>query len=344
MSDVVVCGVSAYTPIGLSASEVGFLYRAGATGLRESPVPGADGNAFTMGVVPTLPPDTLGAARLSALASAAGRLFGVRGQLAVLVEEWHGQPNTDGSVAAQTLSDGLRAEARALFGDENGSVEVWALGAGGSGQVLQRAVQALNDGSLEVVVLGGAHSDCDFERVARLGAEERIFSSENRDGLLLGEAASFVVLCRGDVARRLRLSVLARLLTFASGFETARPDNDESAFEARGLTAAVHSALRALPGARVGWVLSDLNLEVFRNYEFQALLTRSQKYLCEPQVFDAPAQRLGHLGAAALPLHLTLGAEAWRRGYAPFPLLLSTTGSDSGARTAVVVQDATRTG
>ena len=52
---------------------------------------------------------------------------------------------------------------------------------------------------------------------------------------------------------------------------------------------------------------------------------------------EEPAQRLGHLGAAAMPLHLALASEAYPRGFAPHSLALSIGGSDGGERAVVVI-------
>jgi len=92
---------------------------------------------------------------------------------------------------------------------------------------------------------------------------------------------------------------------------------------------------------RVGWMLTDLTFEMWRVYEWQAMLVRTQHVWGEPQRMDAPAQRLGHLGAAAMPLHMVLASEAWRRGYAPHPLAFSLAGSDSGERAALLMSEVT---
>jgi 3-oxoacyl-[acyl-carrier-protein] synthase-1 len=119
----------------------------------------------------------------------------------------------------------------------------------------------------------------------------------------------------------------------------ARPDNDEPAMAAPGLTMAIRNGLASLAddGLRAGWVLTDLTFEVFRHLELSAAMTRSQRFLCEPQQVEAPAQRMGYLGAAAMPLHLTIMCEGWRRGFAPHALAVSLAGSDSGERAVMLV-------
>jgi 3-oxoacyl-[acyl-carrier-protein] synthase-1 len=305
-----------------------------------------EGKPLTMGAVPVLSPDSSGIDRLRELTSfALADLFGdalahagvVRKRFSVLVDEHLATAEADGSVPAQLLSGALQADARTVVGSDC-TIDVWAVGAGGGAHVLVTLCQELQAGALDIALLGGVHSDCDVTRIAHLAQADRIFSSENKDALLLGEGAAVVALCRADVARQLGLTAYAELVAYAGGHEVATPYNDVSAFEARGLTVALRQVERALQGQRIGWWMNDLNTEMYRQYEFQAVLARTQPLWCEPAVLDAPAQRLGELGAASLPMHVALGVEAWRRGYAHFPWLVSTTGSEGGNRTAVALR------
>jgi 3-oxoacyl-[acyl-carrier-protein] synthase-1 len=88
---------------------------------------------------------------------------------------------------------------------------------------------------------------------------------------------------------------------------------------------------------RAGWLLSDLTFEDWRAREWQAVYVRAAHVLGPPHCIDNPAQRLGHLGVAALPLSLVLVAEANRHGHAPSPLALTMASSDDGARTAMLL-------
>ena len=88
---------------------------------------------------------------------------------------------------------------------------------------------------------------------------------------------------------------------------------------------------------KTGKVLTDLTFETFRHFELQAAVTRTQRFFCAPQQVESPAQRLGYLGAAALPLHFALAAEAFAHGFAPHPLAVALAGSDGGERAAVLL-------
>src|SRR6185503_5525085 len=169
------------------------------------------------------------------------------------------------------------------------------------------------------VLLGGVHTDYDPRWIARLEAAGRLFSNDNLDALIPGEAAAFVLLTRDEVARRAGLPVLARLRDIGAGVERATPDNDESALDAQGLTAAVRAASddAQKDGLRMGWSITDHMFESRRISAWQTMMTRTHAMWSEPHVMESPAQRIGHLGAAAMPLAMALAVEAWRRGYAP---------------------------
>jgi 3-oxoacyl-[acyl-carrier-protein] synthase-1 len=101
----------------------------------------------------------------------------------------------------------------------------------------------------------------------------------------------------------------------------------------------LRSALAPLAqeGLRAAWMLTDLTFETFRHFELQAAITRTQRSFCEPQRVDHPAQRIGHVGAAAMPLHLAPAAEAFLHEFAPHPHAVSIAGSDGGERAAVLI-------
>ena len=128
----------------------------------------------------------------------------------------------------------------------------------------------------------------------------------------------------------------------AGGVERARPDNDEPAFEALGLTAAVRAATEPLvkSGQTAGWMITDLTSEMRRLYEWESVWVRAQKVLGNPYIIESPAQRIGYLGAAAMPLMVAMAATAWEHGYAPSPRALCTAGNDGGERAALCLAQA----
>jgi 3-oxoacyl-[acyl-carrier-protein] synthase-1 len=334
VSTVVVVKVGAQTAIGLDARQTGFMLRAGFPAMAEAPLANAAGEAITAIFVPTIDGRLAGAERLAALAAApfAEAVEPVRdlaGSVHVAVDEGC----LDAPLVTRLLETTI---ARAM---PAARVAVEARGEAGPGRVLTAALRALDSRQVDVAVIGGVHSDHDPRAIAALEASGRLFSRDNLDARIPGEAAAFFVLMREADARRQLLPPLARVLGVGVGREEARPDNDDAAYPAFGLTAAVREATAQLAagGQTAGWFLTDLTHEMRRQYEWQTVFVRSQNVLGRPYLIESPAQRIGYLGAAALPLFVAMAATAWEHGYAPAPVALAVAGNDGGDRAALVL-------
>lgn len=342
---VVVSG-GARTPIGLRAQPTAFLYRAAAVGMQQSALLDPDGEPATMCVLPTIDPLLTGVPRALQLAiPALDEAFELllplapylKIRLLVCVDDHWGARQPDGSQPAAELFGDLSRHAAKLAPQLSLSTSV--RGPAGLGFAIEEVLSELESGAIDAAVVGGVHTDYEPKRIAALAQHRRLFSPDQLDGLIPGESAAFAVLMASHKARTHRLTPRAQVHGWATAHEKARPDNDESAFEAAGLTAAIRKVGEPLldSGLRAGWILSDLCHETWRHYEFQAMSTRTQAIWCEPQYLDAPAQRIGYLGATAMPLHLVLASEAWRAGWAPHGVAVSFAGSDTGERAALLL-------
>ncbi|MFT3772976.1 MAG: hypothetical protein QM820_46935 [Minicystis sp.] len=339
MSDVAVVAVGARTAVGLNARQTGFLLRAGYPAMAEAPLADEAGEAITMAFVPTLAGDLVGLERLAALA---------RAPLAEAVDPIRDLPAEvhlavdEGCEDARLAADVLGAMVTRVM--PAARVRVEARGEAAAGAVLPAAIRSLETRRVDVVVIGGVHSDYDPHAIAAIEASGRLFSRENLDSRIPGEAAAFFVLMRAGDAARQGLTPMARVLGIGTGRERATPDNDHPAHEAFGLTTAVRQATAAIAGdgRTAGWVLTDLTFEMWRQAEWQSVFMRVQDVLGRPYYADSPAQRIGYLGAAAMPLFVAMGATAWIHGYAPSPLLLAFAGNDGGDRAALVLEKVQR--
>jgi len=344
----VVVSVGARTPLGLSAVETGFAYRAASVAMREAPLvedAEAGGDGITMCFLPTIDPLLVGherAAKLAipaldeALRAAGPVLQQLRTRLVLCIDEQLGVAGPDGQMPGTVLgSDVFR---RTIQFAPQTTLETSIRGAAGPGFALQGVFDALARGSIDAAIVGGVHTDYDPARIRTLAQAGRLFKTDNLDSIIPGECAAFLVIMRPDVARTYKLTPLANLFTVATAYDKMRPDNDEPAFEAIGLTVAVRKAGAPLADAklRAGWLLTDLTFETHRLFEHQSMLVRTQSLWCEPQQWDPPALRMGALGAAAMPLHVTLATEGWRRGWAPHSVAFSCAGSDGGERAALL--------
>jgi 3-oxoacyl-[acyl-carrier-protein] synthase-1 len=362
-----IAGVGARTGIGLDARQTGFFLRTGTPSITGAPLVDPDGESVAMSFDRTLDPFDVGEERAAALARAAlgelarplrggGRTLKTKFVLA-LDEPRVGK---DGRAIATNATGVLGAKLAPLVREHfsDAPVEVVARGAGGSAAALASALGELGRGPIEAIVFGGVHTDYDPVSIAWLANAGRLYTPKNLDALIPGECAAFVLIGQRTLGQRVArdaatgrdtgrdaleparaaLEPMARIHGVGSGWEEATPWNDKSAFKARGLTAAVRAATKDLPDEmKIGWSLADHTFELLRIHEWQAMVTRTRERWGPPMVSDAPAQRLGHMGAAALPLELVIAAEGFSRAYAPFPLGLCFAGSDAGERAAVVV-------
>ena len=228
MSSVVaIVSVGAKTPVGLNARQTGFLLRAGFPAMDEAPLANAAGEAVTMAFVPTLDGRLVGAERLSALARApfAEAVEPIRD----LVAEVHvaiDEGCEDAALAIHLLEAMVKRVMPAA------TVSVQARGEAAAGTLVPAAIAALETRRADFVVMGGVHSDHDPRSIAALEASGRLFSRDNLDSRIPGEAAAFFVLMRAGEAGRYQLEPLARVVGVGVGRERARPDNEDSAHEA----------------------------------------------------------------------------------------------------------------
>lgn len=347
MLDTVITSVGARTAVGLDAMQTGFLLRAGALGIREASLLDNEEERTTFCHTGMLPPHLLGVERLLALAvpalgeaiaPVAAALGKANVRILLCLDEWLGTENAGPPSDVERLVQALGRELTRRY-ELKSELEHSALGPASPGFAFGSSWEDLLQGRIAALVLGGIHSDYEPARARALSSVGRLYKSTETEGVLLGEAAAFAVFTLPRTAHHYGLPPRAKVLGFGKGFEKARPDNDESAFEASGLTLAVHQATGPLrrTGARIGWQMHDLTLERYRVHEWQAVMIRSQEALEGPQRVDAPCQRLGYLGAATMPLQSSLAVEAWRRGYAPAQRVLCLAGSDQGGRAALVL-------
>jgi 3-oxoacyl-[acyl-carrier-protein] synthase-1 len=347
MKTLAVCASSgARTPLGGTLVETAFLLRTGIAAIAASPLADAEGEQVTMCFDKALDPYLIGEERAEALAAPA-----LAEALAGLGEEGQSlsmrlllcldaplQPTARGEQAPGTLvAQRLHTRAREL--SPGIALEICARGSAGAAFALPKALDALATRQIEALVLGGVHTDYDPATIAALAAQGRLYGPKSLDALIPGETAAFVVLMREDTARRLRLEPAARVSGIGTAMARARPDNDEGVMDAKGLTAAVRAAAAELAAEqlRAGWMITDHTFESSRILEWQTMAIRAHTLFGSPYYLESPAQRLGHLGAASLPLAIALAAEGWKRAYAPSAIAMALAGSDAGERGAVLL-------
>jgi 3-oxoacyl-[acyl-carrier-protein] synthase-1 len=338
-----VFAVGARTPIGLDAKQTALLLRSGIPAITAAPLATKDGAPVTMAFDATLDPYSVGEARSGELASAALREIagavgpGARGlRLRCVLAFPEPRPGQKRSEVNHALAALLRRALAETFGDP--PVDVTMQGSAGLAYVLPEALTRLAMRECDAVLVGGVHSDYDPLAINALDVSGRLFSPDNVDGVVPGESAAFALIARDDFGHSVGLKPLCRVLAVASETSEITPYDDASALDASALASVFRSSCSVLPDElKVGWGIGDHSFESFRIRELYSALSRTNKQWCPPIAIDAPAQRIGQLGAAALPLGLVLASEMYRRSFAPTPCGLLFAGSDGGERGAILV-------
>lgn len=339
-----VAHVGARCAVGHNAIEACFLLRTGVPVLSAAPLVDAAGEPVTMGLDPTLDPylvgeERAGALAVSALEEALAPVTASREALTtklVLCVDPPLSPVPRGSPApGARLAHLVHVRAKEL--SPGITLEIAARGAPSAAFALGSAFEALASKKVDVVVLGGAHTDYDPETIATLDSQGRVFTPERLDAMIPGEIAAFVLLTREETARRLGVKPAVRLGNVGTAVGAPRSDDEASAMDAKALVAAFRGAAEDLTelGLKAGWSICDHTFEVRRVYEWQSAIIRAHALFGEPHRLESPAQRIGHMGAAALPFSMVLASEAFRRGYAPSGVAMAFAGSDAGERGAI---------
>jgi 3-oxoacyl-[acyl-carrier-protein] synthase-1 len=352
-----VYATGARSAAGTNTLEIATMLRAGVPVIGGSPLEGDDPKVgLAMGLERTLAPTLFGPERAAALLRLAlleltrscraaprgvePRELSLRVALALPEVE----PGAGRSASAQRplvaelgrLAENLLGASDVRYSPPNGPG-----GGAGAATVLDDALTALERREVDAVVFGGCHTDYDPERVRTLQASGRLFSNENANAPLPGEGAAVVLLGRSDLENKTGLEKRGAVFAVSSTRSELTPWNDRSVLADDALARCITEACRPLPAELgVGFALSDVTTEIFRVRELYHAITRATERFVEPFAVDAPAQRIGALGAAALPLALAVGADMFHRGYAPTPFGLLLAGNDDGERAAVLVGSA----
>jgi 3-oxoacyl-[acyl-carrier-protein] synthase-1 len=350
---VAVCATSAWNGLAFSAHQTWAFRRADLTAFVESPFRCANGQRATMGQIRTLPPEQHGADRLLAIGrrllgalAPALRVLPPRGRLGLGIclpaRMADGDRSSSPAFAAQraALERGLRQELESLDVDVIAHVE--PRGHAALAFAMMGASAALEQQTLDAVVLGGLDTYYDPDVVEDLIADERLFDGENLDSIIPGEGGAFLLLARRDVARSLRWPILAEVRAAATGFEPSTPFDDFPCTGV-GLARAARAATEMLREARwpLGWWMADTTAESYRMHELQLAWPRAAAGLMTPaSTLDFLPPHLGDLGAATLPTGVAVAIEGLQRGAPEASHCLITASSETPDRGAVLIQKA----
>lgn len=205
---------------------------------------------------------------------------------------------------------------------------------------LESAMKKLVKGEVEACVVAGVDSYIEPETLEWLEENDQLHSAgllNNAWGLIPGEGAGALLLMRREIAERLRLEPLARVLEVGTAFEPKRIKS-ETVCIGEGLTQAFQGALAALPrDLKISDIYCDMNGEPYRADEFGFAGLRTKEAFKGISDFVAPADCWGDVSAAGAPLHMMLAAVAGAKGYARGSLAFAWASAEGGERSAALM-------
>ncbi len=324
-----VTGAGLATPLGLTTAATVAALRAGVAGFGEvAGILGAAGEPLIGAAMPGGPAGVWDAERLKPLAVAVCReaLASVpadrrrRLRVAALAPE----PQRPGAAFRDpAFWRDVAAEASASRPVEVRIIE----GGNAAGAAALAGFRDLTDGCGLIV---GFDTLLSLPALAYLERGLRLKSADRVRGVIPGEACGAVAVERADAVPA---GAALCLVDGAATAEEPVPVASDDPCLGGGLTTAIREALRdaGRAGADVQRVYCDLNGEVYRAHEWMLAQCRT---LDGPEVVH-PADCVGDVGAASVPLLIAAAAAAWRRGHARWDRVLVFGSSDFGLRGAV---------
>lgn len=203
------------------------------------------------------------------------------------------------------LVDEVRARVMPLAAERGIRLAVADQGRVGAALALQAAIQHLATG-VEFVVVLAADSYINATTMAWLELSGQLQTEANPWGMIPGEAAAAVVLCRTSVAARCGGGSYPQLSAVACAAEPSA--NPSSAIcTGEGLTHVVDSVLEQTPAAaKIDLIACDSNGQLLRSDELGFLFSRRAPHFRSPGVMETPMDCWGDTGTASLPLLIGL--------------------------------------
>jgi len=180
---------------------------------------------------------------------------------------------------------------------------------------LEAAMQMLEQGGHQRVLVGGVDSYMDLHLLTSLDNDDRVLAEGVMDGFVPGEGAGFLLLQTAGAKSGIKI--------YPPGI-VDEPGNRYSAepYLGDGLAGAVTEALSCAGSEQVNTVFSSFNGEHFAAREWSVAALRSQQNLSAEASLIHPADCYGDLGAATVPVLMMLASIGMMQGYYPRPALL----------------------
>jgi 3-oxoacyl-[acyl-carrier-protein] synthase-1 len=203
-----------------------------------------------------------------------------------------------------------------------------------SGHVaLVQAKRILSSGQAPFVMIAGVDSYLSTRTILRYVNDNRILAPHNPNGFIPGEAAAAIILTRSS-------SAPLRLVGLGLAREPATIYNPEDRpLRGNGMTAAYRAALdeTGIEMSRIGFRIADL---IGESYWFKQSALANLRLVRGAHAFQdlwSPAESLGNVGAAVVPIMIGMAWIAVQKGYAAGNPILIEASNDDGACGAAIV-------
>lgn len=324
------------TCVGLDAASSCAAMRGRLDGFAETRFMGPDGEWLIGGAVP-LPRNWIGVKRMAHLAAGAlsdierqhpGTLAGTHILLCLAEEDRPGRPIPDPAAFATLLAEILTLPTPPRL-------QVIAHGRPSGFVALDRARRLIAAGQDPVIILG-VDSYLTAQSIAHYLGANRLLAPGNANGFVPGEAAA-AVLCSAANGP-LRLTGLGLAREAAHIYNAADKDGLDLPLRGDGMTRAYQIAMEQanVDLAHVEYRISDLIGEQYFFKQATLASLRLERGRTPFQDLWSPAENLGNIGAAVVPVMLAQLMTAEARGYAPgSPALMEGSGDDGACGAAV---------
>ncbi|HRO15551.1 MAG TPA: beta-ketoacyl synthase N-terminal-like domain-containing protein [Paracoccus sp. (in: a-proteobacteria)] len=322
------------TAVGLDGASSAAAIRAHLDGFAETRFLASGG--WRIGAAVPLPRHWIGPRRMAHLA--AGALADILRQepgardaalILCLAEETRpGRPVADPATLLRTLAAILRLPERRAHVVQHGRPSGFV--------ALDRARRMIGAGQAEQAIVLGLDSYLTGPAIAHYARLDRLLEQGNADGFIPGEAAAAVLLGQGGLLRLTGLG-LAREAAFLGNGKGE--DGEDLPLRGDGMAAAYRAALDEAQCdlAHVEYRISDLPGEQYFFRQAALMSLRLERGRTAFQDLWSPAESLGNIGAAVVPVMLGMALAAARKGYAPgSPVLIEASGDDGACGAAVL--------
>jgi 3-oxoacyl-[acyl-carrier-protein] synthase I len=335
MPSIAVIATGMVTGAGLSAAASCAAMRCAIDNFRETRFVDGEGE-FIVGSEVPLDPPSRGRERLVRMAAAAiaeclpalERIPPRDVPLLLCMAEADRPGRTEG-IDDELLAD-VSAEVGARFSDASILI---ANGRVGGAEAVLRARQLVEAG-YPACLVAGADSFLVAGTLTACEQKNRLLTSQNSNGFIPGEAGSAALLARA------RQNGAAQLVCRGIGFGRERATiESEEPLRSDGMADAFRAAMadgRCTFDA-VDYRLTDISGEQYAFKDAALGLSRTMRKLKPEFRLWHPADCIGEVGAAIVPIVLAVAKAAAEKGYAPGKGVLCHFANDDGARAAMVL-------